>query len=42
LSTVSKIAQPQEEADAATFTDITLDVLPEDSRAVPLDMARGR
>jgi twitching motility protein PilU len=42
LSTISKIAPPKEEADSATFTDITLDVLPEDSRAVPLDMARGR
>jgi hypothetical protein len=32
----------KEEAEGAIFTDITLDVLPEDSRALPLDPARAR
>jgi twitching motility protein PilU len=36
MSPVSKIAPAKEEVDAATFTDIVLEVLPEDSRAAPL------
>ena len=36
MTPVSKGAAPKEEQDGATFTDITLDVLPADSRAVPM------
>jgi len=36
MTPVSKGAAPKEEQDGATFTDITLDVLPTDSRAVPM------
>ena len=36
MTPVSKAAAPKEEFDGATFTDITLDVLPAESRAVPL------
>jgi len=36
MAPVSKAAAPKEEQDGATFTDITLDVLPADSRAVPM------
>jgi twitching motility protein PilU len=42
MSATSKIAPVKEEAEGAILTDITLDVLPEDSRAVPLDPARAR
>jgi hypothetical protein len=33
---VSKAAAVKEEHDGATFTDITLDVVPAESRAMPL------
>ena len=36
MAPVSKAAAPVPEQDGASFTDITLDVLPQDSRAVPL------
>jgi hypothetical protein len=36
MSPVSKAQVPKEEHDGATFTDITLDVVPADSRAMPL------
>jgi hypothetical protein len=36
MAPVSKASAPREEADGATFTDITLDVLPPQSRAAPL------
>ena len=32
----SKVTAPREEAEGASFTDITLDVLPAESRAAPL------
>jgi len=36
MAPVSKAIAPKEEHDGATFTDITLDVVPPDSRAMPL------
>ncbi len=36
MTPVSKSAAPKAEPEGATFTDITLDVLPQDTRAVPL------
>jgi hypothetical protein len=36
MTPASKAAAPSEESDGPTFTDITLDVLPPESRAAPL------
>jgi len=36
MAPVSKAAAVKEEHDGATFTDITLDVVPAESRAMPL------
>ena len=39
---LSRITAAAEEDDGATFTDITLDAMPEESRAMPLEAVRPR
>jgi twitching motility protein PilU len=41
-TTLSKISAAAEEDEGATFTDITLDAMPEESRAMPLEPVRPR